>query len=372
MKQIIKKFLVLCCVISGMFLVSNKCFADNYNIKIVLIGKTMAGKTNIVNRLCGREFDVEHRPTRWNEDGMGGIYTSYSIGNDTFTCYFYDAPGLLRNDNIDVDQQLKMIPRDDISLVLVVIDPLDRQIGCQYRNPICEACDRCLRIYDRRGIGAIIVVNKSDTLNPMDLQLCEDTLNHAIIAHTTGIGDNNNNIPENERNFMKGIIVSAKTNVGIDGLKNIIKEFLRLNRGSFNRNAGTRFKICAYDSCPRPGRLFIPNVNDNSKYCSRDCILNAEGFLCLYEECSHRRNGIRFLMSDGGIVVKENGLYCCERCHRDAEGQDCANGKDCPNFGKKKFLPHELKVASKNKNSNARYCSEECRHKKEDGLCSIM
>ena len=244
----------------------------------------------------------------------------------------------------------------------------------RYANPISEACERCLRIYDRNGIGAIIIVNKSDRLNPNQIRMCEDVLNHAISSHTDridDIDDNENEIPENERNFMKGIIVSARDNVGIDGLENIIKEFLRLNKESFNRSAGVQFKICAYDGCPRPGRLFIPNVNDNSRYCSRDCILNAEGFLCLYEECPNRRNGRKFLMSDGGIFRRDNGLYCCERCLRDAEGQDCANGKGCPNFGKKKFLPNELNVTSKNKNSNDRYCSEKCRHNKED-RCSIM
>lgn len=241
----------------------------------------------------------------------------------------------------------------------------------QYANPIREACARCLRIYDRRGIGAIILVNKSDKLNHEQMEISRNVLENTISSHTVRIDDSGNQIPESERNFMKGVIVSAKNNVRIDELKNIIKKFLKLNRGSFNRNAGTQFKICAYDGCPLPGKLFTPNVNDEGKYCSRDCYLKAEGFLCLYEKYPNRRNGRKFLISDEGIFRRDNGLYCCERCLRDAEGRNCANGKDCPKFGKKKFLPDELNVTSKNKNSNDRYCSEECRHNKED-WCSIM
>lgn len=88
MKQIIKKLFILCLVISGMFLVSDKCFADNYNIKIVLVGKSMAGKTNIVRRLCGMDFDIMHNATAWNINGVSGFYTKYPIGEDVFTCFF--------------------------------------------------------------------------------------------------------------------------------------------------------------------------------------------------------------------------------------------------------------------------------------------
>lgn len=369
MQRIIKKILVLCFVISGMFLVSSKCFADNYNIKIVLAGKIMAGKTNVGYRLCGMDFETKHRPTGWVNNGVSGFHTSYPIGDDVFNCYFFDAPGLLRNENLTVNQQLEMIPKDDISLVFIVIDPLDRNRAAQYSNSISEACERCLRIYEgNNNLGVVIIVNKSDTLNQEQMEMCESLLQNTIDSHTTTLVDEK--IPESERNFMKGVIVSAKDNIGFDSLVDIIKDFLRLKKENFRPDRGTRFKICAYDDCPRPGKLFTPTVNDGSnKYCCKDCLLNAEGFLCSYEECPNRRNGRKFLKNDNGVVKYENEYYCCGRCLHEAKGQACANDKNCSD-GRPKLLPYEG-VASKNEHSEARYCSEKCRHNKEDS-CSIM
>ncbi len=348
MRNLIKKILVLSFAVTGMFLSSNKCFAEGYDVSIILLGNTGVGKTNIARRLCGEDFNDEHDPTGWADGGVGGYCHTYSSGSDTFNCYFFDAPGFLKVENPDITRQIKEAPISDMSLALVVVDPLDSNHGVQYCNSVQEAFARHAVSLKAKNsnCGVVVVVNKSDLLNYSELEKVKKVIKAAEVMYE-GVSVNS-------------VIVSAKNKSAFENLEEIMKDFLVSHKNIFAHKENC-FKYCA--NCKKK---FFPSGNCRGKYCSESCLRNAEGFLCSYSKCPSRMRNEKYLKNEQGVEEYRGSYYCSDRCLHDAVGTVCANSKSCPNM-RPKLLPSE---AVEGKKSSKLYCSEECRHKSED--CCIM
>lgn len=348
MKNLIKKILVLSFAVTGMFLSSNKCFAEGYDVSIILLGNTGVGKTNIARRLCGKDFNDEHDPTGWADGGVGGYCQPYILGSDTFNCYFFDAPGFLKEKNPDITKQIEKAPISDMSLALVVVDPADSNYGRQYSSSTQEAFARhAVSLREKNSnCGIVIVVNKSDLLSDSDLEKVKRVVEATKIVYE-GVSVNS-------------VIVSAKNKSAFESLEEIIKDFLVSHKDVFAHKENC-FKYCA--NCKKK---FFPSEDCRGKYCSESCLRNAEGFLCSYSECSSRMRNDKYLKNDPGVKEYRGSYYCSDRCLHDAKGTVCANSKNCPKM-RPKLLPSE---AVEGKKSSKLYCSEECRHKSED--CYIM
>lgn len=270
MKKLVKKILVLGFAVTGMFLSSNKCFAEGYDVSIILLGNAGVGKTNIARRLCGKEFNDEHDPTGWADGGVGGYFQSYTLGSDTFNCYFFDAPGFLKEENPDITKQIEEAPISDMSLAFVVVDPADNNHGGQYSSSVQEAFARHAVSLRKRNsnCGIVIVTNKSDLLSDDKLEKIKRLVEATKIVYE-GVDVNS-------------VIVSAKNKSAFESLEKIIEDFLVSHKNVFAHKENC-FKYCA--NCKKK---FFPSENCRGKYCSRDCLLNAEGCLCSYSECSSR------------------------------------------------------------------------------------
>ncbi len=355
MKKLIKKILVLGFAVTGMFLSSNKCFADGYDVNVILLGNTGVGKTNIARRLCGKTFNVNHDPTGWADDGVGGYCREYIIGNDTFNCYFFDAPGFLQEDNPDITRQIDLAPISNMSLALVVVDPKDDNHGVQYRNSVQEAFARHAISLQAKSpkCGIVVVINKSDLLSSVELERVEDLIKASMVMYE-GVSVNSAIVSAKDK--------SDQCDAGFGNLENIMKEFLSSNKNNFVHNEKTFFKYCA--KCKRK---FFPSKSDQGKYCSRDCLLDAEGYLCSYSKCSSRMRNEKFLKNDPGVEEYNGNYYCGDRCLHDDKGKVCGNDKNCPNM-RPKLLPYEG-VGSYYPKSKARYCDKHCREEKEYHQC---
>ena len=348
MKKLIKKILILSFVVAGIFLASNNCFANEYDVNVMILGNVGVGKASIARRLCGKNFYVDYDSTDWDDEGVGNCCREYIIGRDTFNCYFFDTFGFLKVENPDITRQIDLAPISNMSLVLVVVDPMDSNHGEQYRNGIQEAFARhAISLREKNPkCGIVIVVNKSDLLDDAELEEVKNVIKVGEVMY--------------EGVSVSSAIVSAKNNSAFESLEKIIKDFLVSHKNVFAHKENC-FKYCA--KCKKK---FFPSGNCRGKYCSESCLRNAEGFLCSYNKCPSRVRNEKFLKNEPGVEEYRGSYYCSDRCLHDAVGTVCANSKSCPNM-RPKLLPSE---AVEGKKSSKLYCSEECRHKSED--CCIM
>ncbi len=350
MKKLVKKILVLGFAVTGMFLSSNKCFAERYDVSIILLGNAGVGKTNIARRLCGEEFNDEHDPTGWADGGVGGYCHEYIIGNDTFNCYFFDAPGFLKEKNPDITKQIEEAPISDMSLAFVVVDPADNNHGGQYSNSVQEAFARhTVSLRERNSnCGIVIVTNKSDLLSDDELKKVKKMVEATKIVYE-GVSVNS-------------VIVSAKNKSAFESLEKIIKDFLVSHKNVFaHAHKENCFKYCA--NCKKK---FFPSENCRGKYCGESCLRNAEGFLCFYSGCSGRMRNYKYLKNDPGVEEYRGHYYCSARCIRDAEGFLCSYSKCSSRMRNEKFLKNDPGVEKYNGNY---YCSSRCLHDDKGTAC---
>lgn len=308
MKKIFKKFLILCCItIGGIFLTSNKCFAENYKVRIIVLGNRGVGKSNIVNILKGSTFNTEHVATIWeNSNGTKGFHIQRPVNGNMYDCYFYDAPGFDTNDNDVVWNQIAQANLADKSLAIVVIDFKDKRLKRPFDNSLHEALAEHVNKLKRRNANChvILVINKSDLLSPDEMNKVNETLGHA----TKLFG----------YNFLSPIIISARLGTNFAQLNSVIDNFLHENKDGFERGVGSSFSICANPKCPKKEFSDEEEVrswdsNSQNRYCSERCRGIIEGKKCTFD-------GEYFAPTVPGVYGYKTSKWYCSDEHKRAAG----------------------------------------------------
>lgn len=393
MKKLIKKFLASSFAIAGIFLASNKCFAKNYEVDIIVLGNAAAGKSNFINRAIGGSFCESHIPTRWDEDGVTGFHREFNVNGDTFKCYFYDAPGFLKEDNCNVSRQLDLVDFNNIKLAILIVDPRDKNYDRSAENPVHQAMTTHMDYIKKKNPNSnvILVITKMDMLSANELEDVKGLQMAARIMYRSGTRD--------------AVIVSSKTGEGFDEFEKIFKNYLAQSVKTFDvaPSGAQSFKVC--NKCKRKFTVedtgFRRSRIPGKFYCSEDCLRRAEGkpcgnanciqrkllldnegvegsnskrYCCLEckravegKECSNHKCRHNTILLDGdGVKSSETGrVYCDKDCLRVAEGEDCGN-RNCPD--RKKLLPREGYRGKKP--GYYRYCSIRCCREAEGELCS--
>ena len=413
MKKLFKKFIVLCIAIGGIFLASNKCFAENYKVRIIVLGNREVGKTSIVRILDGNSIFREHIATIWEDKNASrGFRIVRNVNGDTYECYFYDAPGYINRPDSTLNQQIEQVNLRNMSLAIMVIDYKDSNFDHGYGNPVNEAIGKHIYNLKHKNSDCMVflVVNKSDLLTPDDLSEVNRKLEAAATCHGTDFSDS--------------VVISAREGTNFDIFENMIDRFLSENterfqniRNSFftcqNRNCREEYfydgddpsnnpgycgkleckrqvegTACANDKtdtdkkCPRNRPKLLPededvyrSFNDESRnlYCSSSCRLEVEGKIkCCRTACIN--HNIKIPPNQISHTIEKNGetyWYCDDTCYRMCNGTQCANDNTydwnkCPN-DRPYVLPNEGIESWRNNN---RYCCEECRGKAEGKKCA--
>ncbi len=351
MRKLIKYFLVLCIAIAGIFLTSNKCFAENYKVRIIVLGNREVGKTSIVHILDRRNLPERHNATLWEIDTSKGFRIVRNVNGDTYECYFYDAPGYINRPDSTLNEQIEQVNLRNMSLVIMVIDYKDSDFDHGYANPVNEAIGKHIyKLKDKNSDCMVfLVVNKSDLLTPDDLSEVNRKLEAAATCHGTDFSDS--------------VVISAREGTNFDIFENMIDRFLSENTERF-QNIRNSFFTCQNRNCREEYFYDGDDPNNNPGYCGKiECKRELNGRACAHTSCPNHRPEL--LPEDNGVCRSFNdnsrNLYCSSSCRREVEGRACDNTTNCPNHRPKHFPNDEGVRRSFNDNSRNLYCNDTCR-----------
>lgn len=317
MKKLFKKFLILYLTIGGILLISNKCFAENYKVRIIVLGNHQAGKSNIVNILNRNSFSSEHIATIWRSgNSPKGFRIDRYVNGDEYECYFYDAPGYIDSPNSNVEKQIEQVKLDKMSLAIIVIDYKDPDYDHNFANPVHEAVAKHVDNLRKKNneCSIVLVVNKSDLLTSDELNIINKKLASAADLHGTSFSDS--------------VVISAKKGTNFGVFEDMIDRFLSENKNRF-QNVKNSFFIC--HNCQ--GEYFYDgdDPSNNPGYCTMDCKRQCEGVLCANDKTDYDKKcpkgRPKLLPNEGieGFWSHENKRYCCEECRGKSEGKKCEN-----------------------------------------------
>lgn len=199
MKKLFKKILASIFVV-GMSFFINSVLATNYKVNIAVVGNQQKGKTQIIRRIVGLPFQKVSAKSSWDH-GVYGRQKVYQIGGDTFECNYYDAPGYLRDESANIDQQINSKAIQIANIALIVVDPKQKEgIDPAYTSSIHEALQRhtinVRRVNPKCKI--IVVANKIDEIkNPQELAIYRSMIQGAKMLY--------------HEHEIDGVIVSAAT-----------------------------------------------------------------------------------------------------------------------------------------------------------------
>lgn len=353
MKNSLKKFLISTFIVGVSIFTSNNVFAENYKVNIAVLGNLQKGKTQVIRRLMGLEFQKISKKTDW-KSGVYGQEKTYSIGDDVFECNYYDAPGYLKSETASIDQQINSAAIKTANIALIVVDP---------KQSTGEICDGTTSSIDEALIRhaanvrkvnpkckVIVVINKIDEIKSQEeLDEYKDMLEGARKLHRKLETD--------------GVFTSAKDGRGICELEEKIINLLRLNKTSYE-TFDRSFIICKNDGKQQRKDRSVKGLNDDW-YCSEGCLAQKEGEFCAYDGCKSKK--LLLKVKNDGFISPHTGKMYCEKSHYvSAEGQ-CCSYKNCY----KKFVVKDGTGFVNGEKSDKKYCCKEHRHKDED-WCTIV
>ncbi len=351
MKKLFKKILASIFVV-GMSFFINSVLATNYKVNIAVVGNQQKGKTQIIRRIVGLPFQKVSAKSSWDH-GVYGRQKVYQIGGDTFECNYYDAPGYLRDESANIDQQINSKAIQIANIALIVVDPKQKEgIDPAYTSSIHEALQRhtinVRRVNPKCKI--IVVANKIDEIkNPQELAIYRSMIQGAKMLY--------------HEHEIDGVIVSAATKEGISELEGMIVKLLELNKASFS-TFDSSFIVCKYDGREQRRDRCVEGYKKDL-YCSEGCLIQAEGETCAYDSCTDKERFLR-VKNQGFVSPHTDKLYCSRSHYVQNEGNYCQYG---PCHTKFVVADHNGFVTSSK--TGKRYCCEGHRAKEED-WCMIM
>ena len=172
---------------------------------ITVSGRPSAGKSTLINRICGYKVSIVSSTPQTTRNKIRGIYT-----DDRGQLVFLDTPGYHISDKL-INTQLKEVAEDAVSesdLILYVVDPT-RDIG--------EEENKLLEFLSKSSSSIVIAFNKTDVLEERGKNKPEfiESLQNFFRKRISRSDD------QRDISFFS---VSAKTGKGVDNLLSKIYE----------------------------------------------------------------------------------------------------------------------------------------------------
>lgn len=351
MKKLFKKISASISVI-GMSFFINSVLATNYKVNIAVIGNQQKGKTQIIRRITGLPFQKVSPKSSWDR-GVYGRQKVYQIDGDTFECNYYDAPGYLRGESANIDQQINSKAIQIANIALIVVDPKQKaEIAPEYTSSIHEALQR--HTVNVRTVNPkckiIVVANRIDEIkDSQELAKYRNMIEGARMLYSQCEAD--------------GVFTSAATDAGIPELEGKIINLMRLNKASFS-TFDSSFIICKYDEREQRRDRCVEGYKKDL-YCSEGCLIQAEGETCAYSFCTDKGRFLR-VKNQGFVSPYTDKLYCSKSHYVQNEGDYCHHKPCCTKF----VVADHTGFITSSKTGEC-YCCEEHRAKEED-WCMIM
>lgn len=361
MKKLFKRILVSTFVIGASLFIGNNVFAENYKVNIAVVGDASTGKTQILNRISDKPFEDQRIRTDW-EHGAGGRQKQYHIGDDVFECYYYDAPGYLKNPDATLDQQIESAAIRNANIALIVVDPQQTVgIAPHYVNgSIQEAFARhALHVFSvNPNCKIIVVANKIDKI--------DKTILDKKLAEYQGVMDHGNGI----YGYLNAdsVFTSAKEGTGISELEEKITKLLALNKATFP-TFDNSFVVCQRDGCGRRQRVCDGCVQGFMQdwYCGDGCLTLAEAKSCSRQDCTHKDRKFLRCRGEGFTNPRTGKMYCDhDTCYRLDVGEPCSY-PHCPHPDARYLRDEQQGFVSQH--TNKMYCDATCYRQGEGKKC---
>lgn len=358
MKKLFKSILVSTFAIGASLFIGNNVFAENYKVNIAVVGDLKTGKTQIINRILGDQFEDATRSlhTNWRR-GAGGKIKQYHIGGDVFECKYYDAPGYIQRPDATIDQQIDSAAIRNAHIALIVVDPQQTAgiAPCyQMGGSISEAFTRhASHVFEVNPDCRIIVVaNKLDEMP--NRQVAAKYRNRMEAFKLTY-----------DHLAADSIFTSALTGDGIRELEGKIVNLLTLNKAQFP-TFDNRFVDCK--NCGRSQRVSeCAEGYTHYLYCCDGCLKDAEAKSCERDGCPNKESFLR-CRGEGFTDPRTGKMYCDhDTCYRLAVGDRCMNPQ-CPHPDERYLRDEQQGFVSQH--TNRMYCDDTCYKQGEGRKCA--
>ena len=196
-------------------------------IKIIVVGETGVGKSNIIIRYNGGQFDPNSIPN----NGSSFIVKYLTFGNKVYRINVWDTAGQEKYHSLT-----KIFVKDSqIALLVYAINDSNsfEQLDYWY-NMVKEACN---------NIIFSIIGNKIDLLSEekVDLKKAKEKANqyNAMFQLTSALNDDSG-IDEIIEKLVKEYIKSLGRSIEIESLKDISSNYIKLDKRLINSNDTNR------------------------------------------------------------------------------------------------------------------------------------